>query len=296
MLLAQSLADFLADAARVPATLSWNDDGREIPADDSWLSNEVTDGYKSRTGKPLFDYDAGHAFNKQLPLSVLKEAVKSKALPPGPRLDLLQAVWLRAALLGDTKTADELTPILAELVPELKPLLNNYQSSTQSDEKKFAAIYAWLKFPGLEPVVDIGVGRETPLHQQDTYRDNWWCRSISGSSYPEQSREVVYFTAITGPPPAFLSPAEIQQGASEATALGALGTAPNYISSQVIAWANRRPSDPRVPEALHLAVRTTRYGCTDKETARWSKAAFDVLHRKYPNSPWAKKTPFWFKD
>jgi hypothetical protein len=296
MLLAQSLADFLADAARVPATLSWNDDGREIPADDSWLSNEVTDGYKSRTGKPLFDYDAGHAFNKQLPLSVLKEAVKSKALPPGPRLDLLQAVWLRAALLGDTKTADELTPILAELVPELKPLLNNYQSSTQPDEKKFAAIYAWLKFPGLEPVVDIGVGRETPLHQQDTYRDNWWCRSISGSSYPEQSREVVYFTAITGPPPAFLSPAEIQQGASEATALGALGTAPNYISSQVIAWANRRPSDPRVPEALHLAVRTTRYGCTDKETARWSKAAFDVLHRKYPNSPWAKKTPFWFKD
>ena len=50
------------------------------------------------------------------------------------------------------------------------------------------------------------------------------------------------------------------------------------------------------PEALHLAVMTTRYSCTDKDTARWSKAAFDLLHKKYPTSPWAKKTPYWFKD
>jgi outer membrane protein assembly factor BamD (BamD/ComL family) len=64
----------------------------------------------------------------------------------------------------------------------------------------------------------------------------------------------------------------------------------------VIQWANSHPADPRVPEALHLAVKTTRYGCTDKDSARWSKAAFDVLHNKYPNSPWTKKTPYWFKD
>jgi hypothetical protein len=50
-----------------------------------------------------------------------------------------------------------------------------------------------------------------------------------------------------------------------------------------------------VPEALHLAVKSTRYGCTDKETGRWSKAAFDLLRRKYPNSTWAKQTPYWFK-
>jgi hypothetical protein len=76
----------------------------------------------------------------------------------------------------------------------------------------------------------------------------------------------------------------------------ALGAAPNYISQQVIQWANRTPADPRVPEALHLAVKSTRFGCTDKDTGQWSKAAFDLLHRKYPNTIWAKKTPHWFKD
>jgi hypothetical protein len=290
--LAQSLAEFLADATRVPATLSVNDDGREIPADDSWLS----DANKARKNKPLFDYDAGHAFNAQMPLSVLKEAVKSSALPAAPRRDLAQAVWLRAALLGDTKTADELTPVLGALIPELKPLLQTYQSSTQPDEKRFAAIYAWLKFPGMEPVVDIGYGREEPLNKQDSYRDNWWCRSLYVPTPPQENREIVEFTATSGPPPAFLSAAEKQKGESEAAALRALGTAPNYISRQVIDWANRRPADPRAPEALHLAVRTTRYSCTDKDTARWSKAAFDLLHKKYPGSPWAKKTPYWFKD
>jgi hypothetical protein len=292
MLLANSLAEFLADAARVPAALSWNDDGREVPTDESWLGEER----KSQKGKPFFDHDAAHAFNEQFPLSVLKEAVKSTVLPVGPRRDLAQAVWLRAALLGDTKTADELTPVLAELVPELKPLLESYRAATQPDEKKYAALYAWLKFPGLEPVVDAGVSREAPLNQQDSYRDNWWCRSYIVPGMPEERVETTLFISVTGPPPAFLSPAEVQKGASEAAALRALGTAPNYIARQVIDWSNRRPSDPRVPEALHIAVRTTRYGCTDKDTARWSKAAFDVLHKKYPTSPWAKKTPYWFKD
>jgi hypothetical protein len=33
-------------------------------------------------------------------------------------------------------------------------------------------------------------------------------------------------------------------------------------------WDWERPNDPRVPEALHLAVRATRYGCTDDETSQ----------------------------
>jgi hypothetical protein len=41
-------------------------------------------------------------------------------------------------------------------------------------------------------------------------------------------------------------------------------------------------------------VRATRYGCTDKDTPRFSKAAFDLLHRRYPKSPWAEKTKYWY--
>jgi len=293
MLLANSLDEFLADAARVPAALSWNDDGRELPIEDA----EVSDETKNRVGKPFFDVDAAKAINQQLPLSVIKEAASSKVLPLGPRRDLAQAAWLRAALLGDTKIADELTPVLANLFPELSTLLNEYSSAAQPDEKKFAAIYAWLKTPGLEPVVDAGFGRQAPLAEQDSYRDNWWCTSAFVPATAEENREVIQFTAVTtGKPPRFLSPAEIARAEKEWSTLRSLGTATNYIVRQVIQWANTHPNDPRVPEALHIAVRTTRYGCTDKDSARWSKAAFDVLHRKYPNNPWTKKTPYWFKD
>jgi hypothetical protein len=229
---------------------------------------------------------------------VLKEAVKSHALSAEPRRDLAQAAWLRAALLGDTQTADELAPILAKLVPEAAELLNKYVSTTQPGEKKFAAIYGWLKTPGLEPIVDAGLGREMPLHQQDVYRDNWWCTAATEfiPVIEKDAREALPFASAGRRAPAFLSPAELQKGESEWKSLSAFGATPNYISQQVIAWANSHPTDPRVPEALHLAVRTTRYGCSDKESARWSKAAFDVLHRKYPTSTWAKKTPYWFKD
>ncbi|HET9524663.1 MAG TPA: hypothetical protein VFO99_00755 [Pyrinomonadaceae bacterium] len=293
MRLAESLSEFLADAARVPAALSWNDDGRELPVGEG----EDTEATKTLTGKPFFDVDAAHIINQQLPLSVLKEAAKGDALPVGPRRDLAQAAWLRAALLGDSTTADELAPTLANLVPPLSELLKSYLATTQPDEKKFTALYIWLKSPGLEPVVDAGVGRDTPLHQQDSLRDNWWCSSYFQPVISDEDREVVQFTATTtGPRPRFLSAAELEKANQEWTALKALGTAPNYISRQVIQWANSHPKDPRVPEALHLAVRTTRYGCTDQDTARWSKAAFDILHRKYPNNPWTKKTPYWFKD
>jgi hypothetical protein len=45
----------------------------------------------------------------------------------------------------------------------------------------------------------------------------------------------------------------------------------------------------------HLAVRATRYGGSDKNTGTWSKRVFEMPHQKYPDTEWAKKTPYWFK-
>jgi hypothetical protein len=294
MSLATSVADLLTFAPRLPATLSWNDDGREVPSEPSELSPEM----KALLGKPFFDFDAVSAFNRHLPLVLLKDAARSSTLPVHLRRDLAQATWLRAVILDDFKTADELVPTLKFLIPRLVPALDEFVATPQPDAKKFLAIYTWLKFPGLEPVVDQGIGRQTELNARDEYRDNWWC-SAALSSYPQTTDKEDAprsYTAEGNRPPTFLSPAEIAGAAREYSTLKSLGAGPNYISRQVIESANRNPKDPRVPEALHLAVYTTRYGCTDKETARWSKAAYDVLHRKYPNSTWAKQTKYWFKD
>jgi hypothetical protein len=279
MKLATNLTEFLKNAPRKPAALSWNDDGREIPADEAEIAEEA----KTLRGRLLLDMDAANALNVRFPVVVLKEAAQSKVLPEALQRDLVQSTWLRAVMLGDFKTADELVPTLRAQVPALTALLNEYSSATQPDAKLFSAIYAWLKFPGLEPVVDGGIGRETALNEQDSYRDNWWCAFITSEAKNSSA-------------PAFLKPAEVQMAAKESATLSALGPGPNYLCKQTVQWANKNPTDPRAAEALHLAVVSTRYGCTDKETGRWSKAAFDVLHRRYPNSSWAKKTPYWFKE
>ena len=74
-----------------------------------------------------------------------------------------------------------------------------------------------------------------------------------------------------------------------------LGPAPDYLPREVIDWAKTHPSDPRVAEALALAVKSTRFGCTDQKTGQFSKQAFDLLHSRYPKSSWAQQTKYWFK-
>ena len=81
---------------------------------------------------------------------------------------------------------------------------------------------------------------------------------------------------------------------AELLKLVALEHAPNYLGKAVIDWAKNNAADPRVPEALHLVVRSTRYGCGNDETSTVSKEAFQLLHKNYPKSEWTKKTPYWF--
>jgi hypothetical protein len=299
MMLAANLKDFLTFAQRLPAGFSWNDDGREVPAD----ASEVGEDIKNLQGQKLFDMDATDILNKKMPLAILKEAGMSELLPIPLRRDVAQAAWIRAVILDDSRTAKALVPTMAGLLPEMRPLLNDFAQPQQPDAAKFSALYAWLKFPGLEPVVDAGVGRRTPLNQQDSFRDNWWCSAAisleSGGQAESGASERTTAPPITVKGQAnlsFLSDAQKAAGAKEYARLVAVGAAPNYLCREVIAWAVKHPGDQRVPEALHLAVKTTRYGCTDKETGRWSKAAYDLLHKRYPTSPWAKKTPYWFKD
>jgi len=290
--MATTLTDFLSNAPRIPAALSWNDDGREVPAD---AAPEET---KTITGKPFFDEDAAQIINRQFPLSFLQQAATAPQLPENLRRDMAQAAFIRAVILDDLKAADALAPTLKELLPAVSSQLEDFEKETRPDAKEFAAVYLWLKTPGMEPIVDEGIGREIPLNERDTYRDNWWCSAAySNTSNPDETKsESKPFTARALKSPRFLTPQLLATGMKEFETISAIGSAPNYLCQQVINWANKNPSDPRVAEALHLAVTTTRHGCTDANSGRWSKAAFDLLHRKYGNTSWAKKTPYWFKD
>ncbi len=285
MMLAQNLQEFLTSAQRAPAAFSDNSDDREIPEDEKEAAQTAGGA------KVFFDLDAANVFNKAMPLAMMKDAVMGKTLAPNLRRDVAQASFLRAALLDDRATAIAAAPVLKELYPQLKEFVSAYEQANTADARRFAAAFMTLKNPGLRPFVSAGVGRTTAVDDIDSYRDNYWCTeppAPRGTPYEENPKPKPVVA------PDFLKSSQAIAEKQYAT-LQALGTAPNYLCRVAIDWANKNPNDPRAPEALHLAVRSTRFGCTDQETGKWSKAAFDLLHRKYPNTTWAKNTKYWFK-
>jgi hypothetical protein len=76
--------------------------------------------------------------------------------------------------------------------------------------------------------------------------------------------------------------------------LNSLGNSATVLARRAVEFATQNPNHPQVPEILHFAVRSTRYGCTDDATGKYSKQAFDILHKRYPKSAWTKETPYWF--
>jgi len=289
MLFARNLEAFLRDAQREAAGFSDNNDGREIP-DDPKDAAQIAKGAKF-----FFDLDAANVFNRAMPAAMIKDAARLNVLPPNLRKDVAQAAFARAALVDDHESAVQAAAVVQEYYPQMKEFLTAYQSAATPEARRFAAVFLSLKFPGVRPFVSAGVGRTTPMDGVDSYRDNYWCtqppvpQSVPFSDEdPEEANK-----KRPVPVPDFLKAGQAL-GARQFAALQALGTAPNYLCKVAIEWATANPNDPRSPEALHLAVRSTRYGCTDKETGRWSKAAFDLLHKRYPNTKWANATKYWF--
>src|SRR5262249_45573299 len=141
----------------------------------------------------------------------------------------------------------------------------------------------------------------------DNLRDNWWCSAAPGTNEntfigedyyrmfvrPSVALFAIYPDGISNP--AFLSIEQRAAADQQHSELAAQPAAPNWLGKRALDWANAHPDDPRVPEALHLVVRARRYGCADATSDNYSKAAFALLHKRYPQSEWARKTPYWFE-
>ncbi len=252
--------------------------------------------------KPGLDVDAALILNEQTPVALWLDAARREALPQSVRREVATAGWVRAVLLGDEKTAQSLAPILQNLAPDLKTSLAAYVDAKDDRARTFAAVFTMLRNPGLRPYVQIGFGRGSPVDKIDDFRDNWWCSfaPVENGSLPGYYRpastigEPLHELYRDGGPKAqFLPAEELARGKAEWARLASLAAAPDYLAAQTIDWAKSNPGDARAAEALHLAVRATRYGCSEQKTP-YSKQAFDLLHKQYPNSEWARKTKYWY--
>ncbi|HEX3743666.1 MAG TPA: hypothetical protein VHW09_07045 [Bryobacteraceae bacterium] len=211
-------------------------------------------------GLDLLDDDSATMLDRAVPLALLKQAAAGTQLPEATRRSLQRTVAIRSLVLAGSPNFDD--------------------------------VFRLLNSPGGSPFVRSGYGRYTQNPAAiDDFRDNWWCAASGTSAWrpPQERQESPAVVAD------FLPEADRQQAAAEWRKLAALPAGPDWLGAQTLAFAAQHPQDPRVPPALYLVVRASRYGCTDDKTGDFSRRAFDLLHRRYPSSEWAKKTPYWYR-
>ncbi|MEQ9347238.1 MAG: hypothetical protein RIG26_12425 [Thalassospira sp.] len=184
------------------------------------------------------------------------------------------------------------------------------------ESKLWGGEYRWLK---TEEKLS-GVGAIDTYNHND---NNWWCRPSSsermadvlsemqhlllGVNYEElRSKRDGLSTALyfwkerklfENHP--FLSTVDYD----ELQELEKISAAPRYLSEAVMdleswnGWKFWRGAEERNQSAMMLnyAIRTTRYGCqNDGSHAEYSREAYDLLHRNYGQTVWAKSAPYWF--
>jgi hypothetical protein len=240
-----------------------------------------TQTLKALAAEPLFDDDGAGVFTRGLPLSVLMQAAHSQTLPHNLREQVARATFIRAILLGNETSARELAPAVMESVPKLKPGVDAWLAAKGAESQRFAAAFMMLQNPGLRFSVDSGPGRITALDEIDSLRDNWWGSAV-GQNPPNETY------------PNFLSAAEKKSADEELQKLSAIN-APNFLCTEAIQQAKSHPNDERAPEALYRCIRAVHLGCSNIESTEFAKSAFALLHRRYPDSPWAEKGKVWYK-
>lgn len=272
---AANLDDYLKYAQRKPAIFNWGDDDREEPA-------ELEGNLAAWKDRAMFDADAALFLNERVPLSVLKHAAVNEQLPAHLRRMLVIATWTRAFVLKNTAVEREFAPLVASHTKTDMPQFATHAAATGAVEREATALLAILRNPVVQPYTEVGYGREDSVPTEiDSIRGNWWC----GENHSDKSG--IAF-------PTFLTAQQTATAKSEKDQLIAFGESATMLTRRVIEFATKNPTHPKTPELLHLAVRSTRYGCTDDNTGKVSKQAFDILHTRYKASPWTKQTPYWF--
>ena len=259
--IAPDLETLLETATAAPFGLSWSG---QFPADFDMAGVDPA--------QPVA-MDLGVSVLQQLPARTLADLASTWRLPARSKRELLSVAFIRALIVGDHETLIELIPRIEQDLPALAGGARTYRDAA-ADERAFVSALVLLWTP-TRPWFNYGVGD----HNRAPWGSRgWWC---GGPRVPGDHNPL---------PP---MRAEIPIDSEERDALRNLEPAPIVLAGRVFSWAASHPDDPRVPEALHRLVVTTRWAC-GQQFGPISKRAFDRLHRLYPKSSWAEKTPYWF--
>lgn len=244
---------------------------------------------------------------------------------------MARAAFTRALLLGYTA---EQVKTYASQAAKLNPEFREQILEGVSPHTPNAYITLMLKMPRLrpKPLLEYARNSDDRYTQRDNalqdneidkfnHNDNnWWCQFDQTSNKERifqlakvipNSAKLFSLQTIENETKPFLDmqrqllaqhPYQTLVDDDEVQLLEAIASAPQYLSQAVLAFEQTAPlaTDDEELNAraanLHRAVRTTRYGCNrNGPHAEYSKAAFQLLHKRYKNTPWAAATPYWFQ-
>ncbi len=241
----------------------------------------ITDEAGKPAPSPETDSDYERHLLAHLTLAQLKQI---DAMPSKPRsTDLALVIWTRAVLAGDYASADAYTERLMKGRDSTRHLYERFKAATDPAAKKQAAILIMVNAPEFNPqLIEPGSGGVR----------TWGCSGYSGDGY----------TPLDAKFPNFVSKearAEVQQ---EQKRLLSLPRRSYFLAQPLLEWARANQADPEVPKALHFFVASTRMECNAsdaneasyKPKKSYSQEAFELLHKRYPKSPWAAKTKYYY--
>lgn len=275
--LSKSLEEFLRFGAQTPAGVIVTGGTEEVP-------DNVADLEKGKLEKTpvIFTPETGYVLDNKLPLRSLRQVAQNKDLPTNLKNNVAWTSFVRAILIDDDAMARSLAQVMKPYNKAREKLIDAYLTAATPEDRKFAAVFMILQFSSGQPNPSWGVLMD------DSYGDSsgwWWSAKPIATDFAEEVEKIE---------PAFLSAADKAQAKAEIAKLAKAATAPNYLTRAVLSRAKTNPADPRIAQALHLAVKSTRYGTTDDATTALSKQAFTLLHSKFKTSTWAKQTPYWY--
>jgi hypothetical protein len=202
------------------------------------------------------------------------------------------AVWTRAVLLDQPDQARRLSALMIEGEPGWKPSLSAYDAANTPEERHVTALLALMRFPSVRPYINDGAGRDEGFAAYSSYRDNWWCAGMGWADYATGHNFSAGYENPNRPPPAFIpdfvTPAMATAATQQQAALEKIPDAPEYFGTQALAWVRAHPADKRNADLLGFALRAMRNGCNLEKTTPLRQQVFNLLHKNYPNSSWAK--------
>ncbi|HEY0835521.1 MAG TPA: hypothetical protein VGE72_16580, partial [Azospirillum sp.] len=293
--LARSLEEFAAYAPRRALFVHYPSDDWMTPTSGMpEFGPDDTLAWRAELKEPAphyLDADATAVANRFLSTRRLAELARISALPAHVRRDLTLAAWTRAALLDDVKAARDLGADLKAAFPALAGDIDAHARARDGARRRFLAAFILLKLPGASPQVEAGIGYFYERDRIGAYGPRWWEGAAIGGSRMDCVLRCRDAAPANAPRPPFLADADEAVAEAEAKALAPHADVSGTLGGTVLDWARAHPRDPRVPEALHLVVRATRFVHTPTDV---SKRAFQRLHQHHATSPWAGKTPFWY--